>query len=212
MTLKASCSDSGQTMVRDSGRNTTRERIAYLAARLMAADGIEDYALAKRKAARQAGVPDTRQLPDNGEIDAALRLYRELYQQQYPTQLREMRQFALGVMDEFARFNPYLTGPILRGNAGKYAAISLHLFTDNFKSVEHYLLDRDIDFRSGEARFYAGDMPLSAPVLSFDRDGVEVHLTLLMPRDLRFQLKTSAAGKPIERAKRGAVEALIAAG
>ena len=42
-------------MGRESGRNDTRSRIAHLAARLMAEDGIEDYALAKRKAARQAG-------------------------------------------------------------------------------------------------------------------------------------------------------------
>ena len=134
-------------MARDPGRNFTRERIAHLAARLMAVDGIEDYALAKRKAARQAGVPDARQLPNNDEIDAALRLYRKLYRQEHPAQLRELRQLALEVMDEFARFNPYLTGSVLRGNAGKYAAVSLQLFTDNAKSVEHYLLHRNIGFR-----------------------------------------------------------------
>ncbi len=198
-------------MARDPGRNFTRERIAHLAARLMAVDGIEDYALAKRKAARQAGVPDTRQLPNNDEIDAALRLYRKLYQQEHPAQLRELRQLALEVMDEFARFNPYLTGSVLRGNAGKYAAINLQLFTDNIKSVEHYLLDRDIDFRSGETRLYAGDMPLAAPVLSFNRDGIDIRLTLLLPRELRCQLKASVEGKPIERARREAVEALLAA-
>jgi hypothetical protein len=198
-------------MARDPDRNLTRERIAYFAARLMAADGIEDYALAKRKAARLAGVPDTRQLPNNDEIDAALSLYRKLYQQAHPAQLRELRQLALEVMDELARFNPYLTGSVLRGNAGKYAAINLQLFTDNIKSVEHYLLDRDIDFRGGEIRIYAGDMPLTAPVLSFDRNGIDIHLTLLLPRELRCQLKTSVEGKPIERARREAVEALLAA-
>jgi hypothetical protein len=198
-------------MARDSGRNITRERIAHLAARLIAADGIEDYALAKRKAARQAGVPDTHQLPNNDEIDAALKLYRELYRQEHPAQLRELRQLALEVMGELAHFNPYLTGSVLRGNAGKYAAINLQLFTDNSKSVEHYLLDREIYFRSGETRLYAGNTPLAAPVLSFSRDGIDIHLTLLMPRELRSQLKASAEGKPIERAKREAVEALILA-
>jgi hypothetical protein len=199
-------------MVRDPGRNYTRNRIAHLAARLMAEDGIEDYALAKRKAARQAGVPDTRQLPNNDEIDAALRLYRELYQREHPAQLRELRQRALEVMDELAGFNPYLTGSVLRGSAGKYAAVNLLLFTDNTKGVEHHLLNRGIDFRSDETRLYAGDMALDAPVLSFERDGVEIHLTLMSPRELRSQLKASAGGKPIERAKREAVEALIAAG
>ncbi len=198
-------------MARDPGRNYTRERIAHLAARLMAEDGIEDYALAKRKAARQAGVPDIRQLPNNDEIDTALRLYRALYQREHPAQLRELRQLALEVMDELVGFNPYLTGSVLRGSAGKYAAVNLLLFTDNIKGVEHYLLNRDIDFRSDETRLYAGDMALDAPVLSFDHGGLEIRLTLLSPRELRSQLKASAGGKPIERAKREAVEALIAA-
>ena len=199
-------------MAHDPGRNHTRERIAHLAARLMAEDGIEDYALAKRKAARQAGVPATRQLPNNDEVDAALRLYRELYQHEHPAQLRELRQLALEVMEELARFNPYLTGSVLRGSAGKYAGVHLQLFTDNAKSVEHYLLGCKIEFRSSETRLYVGDMPFDAPMLSFARDGIDIHLTLLTPRELRSQLKASAEGKPIERARREAVAALLAAG
>ena len=198
-------------MTRDAVRNRTRERIAHLAARLMAEDGIEDYALAKRKAARQAGVPDARQMPDNEEVDAALKLYRELYQHEHASSLRELRRLALDVMDELARFNPYLIGSVLRGSAGRYAGVHLQLFTDNAKSVEHYLLDRRIEFRSGETRLYAGDMPLDAPMLSFTRAGIDIHLTLLTPRELRSQLKASAEGKPIERARRTAVEALIVA-
>ena len=115
-------------------------------------------------------------------------------------------------MDEFAEFNPHLTGSVLNGNAGKYAAVHLQLFTDNPKSVEHYLLNHSVDFRSGESRLYAGDMALNVPVLTFDRDGVEIYMTLLSLRDQRMQLKTSTEGKPIERAKREAVKALIAAG
>jgi hypothetical protein len=61
-------------MPRDHANNRQmRERIAHLAARLIAVDGIDDYALAKRKAARQAGAPDTRNLPNNDEVEHALR-------------------------------------------------------------------------------------------------------------------------------------------
>ena len=198
-------------MTRGTGRNFSRERIAYLAARLMVEDGIEDYAQAKRKAARQAGVQELRQLPDNDEIDAALRLYRGLYQQEHPAELRALRQIALEAMNDLARFDPHLTGPVLKGGAGKYAGIQLQLFTDNAKAVEHYLLDCDINFRSGETRLYAGPMAIQAPLLSFDRAGIEIRLTVLSPRELRMQLKTRAEGKPIERARREAIEALIAA-
>ncbi len=60
--------------------NNLRRHIAYLAARLMAEDGVADYATAKVKAARQAGLGDAHQLPDNSEIEEALREYQELYQ------------------------------------------------------------------------------------------------------------------------------------
>ena len=57
------------------GRRTNRQtdmraRIAAAAARLMAEDGIDDFALAKRKAARQLGASDTESLPRNDEIEA----------------------------------------------------------------------------------------------------------------------------------------------
>jgi hypothetical protein len=197
-------------MAREYGRNSTRESIAHLAARLMAEDGIEDYAQAKRKAARQIGAPDVRQMPNNDEIDAALTQYRELYKTGHGKQLRELRQLALAIMDELAAFDPYLIGPVLRGSAGRYADIQLQLFNDSEKKVEHYLLDHDIQFRSAETRLYAGDMLVVAPVLTFNRSGCDVHLTLLSRRDLRLPLKTSRAGKPIERAKPAAVAALIA--
>ena len=90
---------------------------------------------AKRKAARQAGVPDTRQLPTNDEIDAALRVHQALYGgDEHRERLRELRERALGVMRELERFNPYLTGSVLTGNAGKYADINLQLYTDNAKA------------------------------------------------------------------------------
>ena len=197
-------------MARDPGRNPLRESIANAAARLMAEDGIEDYAQAKRKAARQVGATDARQMPTNDEIDAALTLYRGLFQRDHSAQLRELRALALGVMQELAAFNPYLTGSVLRGSAGRYADIQLQLFCDNPKSVEHYLLGQGIQFRSAETRLYAGDMMVAAPVLIFNRDGYDVYLTLLSLRDLRLPLKTTPAGRPLERAKADAVEILIA--
>ena len=197
-------------MPRDSGRNHTRVSIAHLAARLMAEDGVEDHAQAKRKAARQFGGLDARQMPSNEEIDAALKTYREIHRPEHTAQLRTLRQLALDIMHELAAFNPHLVGSVLNGSAGLYADIHLQLFSDNAKSVEHYLLARAIRFRGGETRLYAGDMAFAAPVLSFDRDGYDVHLTVLSPRDLRSQLKTSVAGKPLERARREAVEALLA--
>ena len=77
--------------------------------------------------------------------------------------------------------------------------------------MEHYLLGRDIRYRTAAITLYAGEMEVPAAVLIFERDGYDVHLTLLSPRDLRLALKISPGGKPIERAKADTVESLLAA-
>lgn len=197
-------------MPRETGRNDRRSLIAHLAARLMAEDGIEDYALAKRKAARQAGVPDTRELPTNDEIDAALRTYQQIYhQEEHRDRLRALRETALRAMRELAQFNPYLTGSVLNGNAGKYADINLQLFTDSPKVVELYLIDRGIPYRTAQSRLYCGAEPLTAPVYTVNDDGTEIEITVLSPRELRGSLRTSLEGKSIERAKLPAVELML---
>ncbi len=198
-------------MPRESGRNDVRSHIAHLAARLMAEDGIEDYALAKRKAARQAGVPETRDLPGNQEIEAALKLYREIHQPDtHRAQLRELRLTAIRAMREMIRFNPYLTGTVLSGNAGKYADVNLQLFTDNAKAVELFLIDRGIPYRATQTRLYAGDQPRTVPVFTITDGGIEIELAVLSSQDLRVPLRTSVEGRTIDRAKFEAVEKLLA--
>ena len=198
-------------MPRDNGRNDRRSHIAHLAARLMAEDGVEDYALAKRKAARQAGTPDTRELPTNDEIDDALRTYQQIYhQQEHRERLRELRETALRAMRELSRFNPHLTGSVLSGNAGKYAGISLQLFTDDAKEVELYLIDRGVPYNAGQSRFFAGGGPLTVPVYNVSDAGADIEIAVLSMRELRGPLRTSAEGKAIDRAKLQSVEALLA--
>jgi hypothetical protein len=189
-----------------------RSRIAHIAARLMAEDGIEDYAHAKRKAARQAGMADTRELPSNEEIDAALRVHQSLYQQvEHAERLRDLRRRALAAMREFAQFNPYLTGPVLSGSAGRYAGVELHLITDNAKAVEHYLLERRIPYRTSESRLYLGDSPCTVPVFTLSDGMVDIEITVLPGHANRVPLRSTPAGKTIDRAKPQSVEALLAA-
>src|SRR5690606_27636218 len=115
-------------MAKPTPRNDRRGRIAHLAARLMAEDGVEDYALAKRKAARQAGLDDSRDLPSNEEVESALRTYRVLYEQQtHGDRLRALRMKALAAMRLWSRFRPYLTGSVLTGTAGRYADVNLQV-------------------------------------------------------------------------------------
>jgi len=201
-------------MSRNRSRQTsTRARIAAAAARIMAEDGIDDFALAKKKAARQLGAEDTQSLPANDEVEAELRAYRALYQaEEHPTRIAELRRVALDAMRSLERFNPYLTGPVLKGIAGRYAEIDLQLFPDNAKEVELFLLDRDIPYSASEVRRYAGDRARAVGVLSLTWQGAMLKLSVFDPRDERLALKTSQGGHVMDRAGIAEVGALLSEG
>ena len=191
-------------------QNGIRARIAAAAARIMAEDGIDDFALAKRKAARQVGAPDSRSLPGNDEIEAELRAYRSLYQaDEHPARVEELRRIALDAMRTLRQFNPYLTGPVLTGMAGRYAAIDLQLFPESAKEVELFLLNRNIPYTSFEVRRYSGDQARAVALLSLTWQGAPLKLSVFDPRDERLALKTSQAGRVIERAGLAEVGALL---
>ena len=197
-------------MPKDRGRNDERSRIAHLAAKLMVEDGIEDFAAAKRKAARQAGVPDTRQLPTNEEIEAALKTYQALYAGDTHRQhLRALREQSLTIMRDLEGFNPYLSGSVLTGNAGKYADINLQLYTDNSKGVEMYLIENRVGYRAGQCRLYVGDELRTVPTYTLEDHGVEVQLIVLAHDDVRAPVRTTPEGKSLERVRAAAVQALL---
>lgn len=199
-------------MARNSNRQSAmRARIAAAAARIMAEDGVDDFALAKRKAARQLGAANTQALPRNDEIEAELEAYRQLYQaDEHPQRIAELRRVALEAMRALERFTPYLTGPVLKGSAGPYAEIDLQLFPESPKDVEIFLLERNIAFATRESRRYSGDRAHAVSVFSLSWGGMPVRLSVFDPRDERIALKTSVAGRVPERAGIAEVGALLA--
>lgn len=187
-----------------------RARIAAAAARLMAEDGIDDYAAAKRKAARQLGAGDTASLPTNEEVETELLAYRNLYQaEEQSDRIQELREIALDAMHEFEEFNPYLYGPVLKGTAGPYADIDLQLFTDDLKAIELYLLNRDIPYEVSEQRHYSGHEARAVQMFHLEWQGVPLNLAVYEANDERRSLKGSAAGRNIERASTAALSALM---
>jgi hypothetical protein len=202
---------SGEPMTRRSNRQSAmRARIAAAAARIMAEDGIDDYALAKRKALRQLGAGETQALPANDEIELELRAYRALYQaEEHPARLTELLRIALDAMRTLEAYSPYLTGSVLRGTAGRYAQIELQLFPESPKDVEIFLLERNIEFTTQETRRYSGDRTHAVSVFSLTWEGVPVKLFVFDQRDERVALKTSQAGRVMERAGITEVRALL---
>jgi len=178
-----------------------RSRIAATAARIMAEDGIEDFALAKRKAARQLGTDATHALPDNSEVEDALRTHQALYQEaEQRERIRHLRRRALAAMEALSTWRPYLCGSVLKGTAGRYSAIDLQLFTDDGKSIELHFLNRDIRYEVSEQQREVGGQMRVITILRMDWDGCPLSLAIHPANDERVAMKASGTGRLLERA------------
>lgn len=186
-----------------------RQLIAQLAARMMAEDGIADFAYAKKKAGKQLGAIDNSVLPSNTEIEEELKLYNAIFlSEEQPGNLRKLRQNALFTMQMLERFNPYLTGSVLDGTAGLGSETHIHLFADSLKELEMFLLNQDIPFETNEKSYRVmndgkrdkkGDNRKKVPVFTLEMDTGLIQLSVFEPDDIRIATKRAADGANAER-------------
>jgi hypothetical protein len=187
-----------------------RRHLAYVAARMIAEDGA-DYASAKLKAARQAGLADSNLLPDNQEIEEALREYQGLYQKEdQPAHLRRLREVAVKVMREFEDFRPALVGSVLSGTAGQFSDVNLQLFTDDAKALTMFLLNRRYRFEEGTRRVSRGGRLDEVSQISLEVEDVTVTMTVLDRDDERSGARVRSDDEPLIRARLADVERLLA--
>lgn len=194
----------------NSRRNQLRERVAQLAAQLMAEHGIQDFSLAKRKAARQMGVEDGHNLPGNQEIELALKSYQALYHREsHPVRLRLLREIALDTMRMLADYHPYLTGSVLNGTAGPHSDINLQLFTDNEKEFELYLMQRNIPFKQGQRQVHRHGGLKNIPSFTLNLDSADIEIAIYPEDELRSVPRVQTDGRAPRRAKLAQVQALL---
>ena len=130
-----------------------RSAVAQEAARLMAEHGIQDFHLAKRKAAERYGVVEGAFLPKNTEIEAALASYQRLFGgDQHATSLREQRRVAVEAMRMLEKFEPRLVGAVLNGTATAHSDIQLHVFSDSPEAVYTHLMDKRYEYEVFERK------------------------------------------------------------
>lgn len=170
------------TRTRTSAIPQQRQLLAEACARLIANDGMTDYAAVKRKAVRQLGCDDTRNLPTNEEVDEALRAYRKIYHsERHPQVLHALRIRARELMRQLAHFDPWLIGAVMDGSAGEYSDIELLVLSDDPKEVEFFLLNAGIDYRHV-------DCPLGDGVcMRWQDEAVAVLLTVLPQKRARYK-------------------------
>lgn len=193
--------------------------IAQAAARMMAEEGVHDFAYAKKKAGRQLGVTDGGMLPSNAEIEDEVRLYHEIFNaDEQPQNLLDLRKAALATMRLFERFNPHLTGAVLDGTAGKFAQTDIHLFADSAKEVELFLLNQQIPFQSSEKSYRLSDKPSkdkkekvrkTVPVFTLETEYGLIKLSVFDVDDLRISPKGAVNNIAMQRANAQELSALI---
>jgi len=193
-----------------AGTDPLRRELAAAAARLVA-DGGLDYGSAKRRAAQEAlggrSVPRDA-LPDNGEIDEALREHLALFDDGHAARVTRMRRAALALMALLDDFTPYVTGGVWKGIVAEHTPIHLQLFHDDGKDVTFRLLDHGLDVDAAEVPHFRGDGGrATVEALTFIWRDEPVLLSLYAGDDLRGALR----GTPAERGDAEGLRRLLAA-
>lgn len=196
-----------------------RQMIAQQAARMMAEEGISDYAYAKKKAGRQLGVTDKQGLPSNLEVEEEIRLYNALYLADVqPEHLAQLRKNALFTMELLQQFNPYLTGAVLDGTAGLGTETHIHLFADSAKEVEIFLLNESIPFEVNEKSYRVlndgkrdkrGDGRKKVPMLTLETELGLIQISIFEVDDVRYATKRAVDGTNAMRADINRVRTML---
>jgi hypothetical protein len=189
------------------GSDSDSDRIAQAAAALVVDEGLE-FGAAKRRALKVLGLGSRTELPNNHQVEEAVRAHIALFcADTQPAELLALRELALTWMQRLAPFRPHLTGAVWQGTATRLSDIHLQLFCDDPKSAEIALIDGRLDY---EVRSQTGFHGQPVDVLSLHslcrplQETVGVHLAIYDLDDLRGALRPDDRG----RAPRGDEAAL----
>ncbi|HEX9584779.1 MAG TPA: hypothetical protein VGB36_09775 [Gammaproteobacteria bacterium] len=188
-----------------------RRRIATDAARIMAEEGVRDFQSAKRKAAARLGLPETRHLPGNDEVDSALQEHLRLFHGGRLAQsVRRLRELAAEAMRFLSKFDPRLVGSVLSGTVTSASAIELHLTADTPEEIGFWLQEHSIPYELTDRRLrFGGDRQETFPAYRFTADDVPVELCVFDRLEAREAPLSPVDGKPMKRANLREVENLM---
>lgn len=189
-----------------------RQQLAEEAARLMAEHGIQDFSLAKRKAAERLGVrAGAGALPSNAQIQERLVERQRIFEpEELDRRLEKLRVVATNVMGVLDGFRPKLVGAVLEGTATSSSAIELHVFSDSPEAVAAALEQRGFRLHDSQRRYRFGrDLAEQIPGFELMVDDEELQVMVFPERGPRHSPLSPVDGKPMRRASRSAVLALL---
>ena len=198
-------------MAAPRGVEQIRQHICTEAARIMAEEGVTDFHSAKRKAASRLNQPESRYLPSNHEVDAALSAYLRLFHaERVSAVLAELRRLAAQAMHFLASYDPRLVGPVLSGNVTPSSEIQLHLSADTPEEIAFLLQEHNIPHDESTRRIrFGGERYENRPSFRFLAGSAMVELIVFTHQGAREAPLSPVDGKPMRRANLREVEALL---
>jgi len=188
-----------------------RRALAQEAARIMSEQGIDDFLLAKRKAADRLGVTDASVLPRNTEIESALAEHHRLFESDHDLALADLRRIALRAMQLLREFDPRLVGPVLSGSASAHSEINLHLFAESSEAVALQLMEQRIPHQVAERRLrYEHNRVVSYPAFRFVAGRQPIDAVVFPVNGIRQSPASPVDGRPMRRGDVAEIEALLA--
>lgn len=188
-----------------------RHVLAQEAARIIVEQGIQDYRVAKLKAAERLGMSARGVLPGNSEIERAVSEHLQLFgRESHSRLLHGLRSAALAAMDMLAQFGPRLVGPVLHGTAGSNSAVNLHVFSDNLELVALKLQENRVPYRLYERRLKSRrDQAETFAGVRFMQDESAIEATVFPVDGVRQAPISPIDGRPMRRADAQAVRELL---
>jgi hypothetical protein len=177
----------------------------------MAESGIEDFGLAKRKAAERLGIRGAGALPTNAEIQSCLAERLRIFEpEDTQGRLENLRRVAAEVMLELEPFAPRLVGAVLAGTVTIASSVELHVFADAPELVAAQLERSGAAVRDCQRRYRLdAETTVQRPGFCFERDGEEIEVFVFPERSAHQAPLSPVDQKPMRRAARNAVLALL---
>jgi len=193
------------------GNDRARRMLAQEAARIIVEQGIQDYRVAKNKAAERLGLTERGSLPGNPEIEQAVSEHLQLFRaDSHSSLLQALRLAALSAMEMLSPFAPRLVGPVLAGTAREHSAVNLHLFSDSAEQVAFRLQEGGISYRPFERRYKSRKgRTKTYAAFSFMHSNSPIEATVFPYDGLRQAPMSPVDGRPMKRADSRKVQAML---
>ena len=194
-----------------SVNDRARQMLAQEAARIIVEQGIQDFRLAKTKAAERLGLSGRGSLPGNSEIQDAVSEHLKLFgRESHLNLLQMMRRAALSAMEILSPFSPRLVGPVLNGTAAANSAVNLHVFSDTPELIAMKLDEQQMSYKAYERRLKSRrDQAETFAGFRFLHDESSIEATVFPVDGIRQAPISPVDGRPMNRADHSAVRMLL---